>query len=301
VTHPDTAQPKTPQPEMSALLDGWAPGPADATETITAGPAVALASLFDVVAPVTSDGDPLPPLWHWLYFLDRTRQSEIGPDGHPAAGRFMPPIPERRRMYAGGRVSYLAPIRCGDRLTRRSELAGWRVRQGRTGELLFVTIRHTFVTGGEPVAIEEQDLVYRSGPPGQPGPPKEIGPAASPPHRPAGRWRLEQTADPVLLFRFSALTYNAHRIHYDAEYARTVEGHDGLVVHGPLLALLCLELPRRHVPDQRVSRLSFRARAALYAGKPFTVSGARRANDCELRVTAADGTDAMTAEGSLAP
>jgi hydroxyacyl-ACP dehydratase HTD2-like protein with hotdog domain len=291
---------------LSAALAGWAPEPAEAAEVIAAPPAVALAGLLDTEPPVTRPGDPLPPLWHWLYFLDRPAQRELGPDGHPAEGRFMPPIPRRRRMYAGGRVTYQAPIRCGDELTRRSELAEWKIRPGRTGELLFVTVRHSFRRGDIPVATEEQDLVYRSGPPpGPPADPAPGAPAAPVPEAPAGGpgepWRLELTADPVLLFRFSALTYNAHRIHYDAAYATAVEGHPGLVVHGPLLAILSLELPRRHRPGRPVADLAFRARSPLYAGDRMTVAGGVRDGECSVRVTGPRGHDAMTMQARLAP
>jgi hydroxyacyl-ACP dehydratase HTD2-like protein with hotdog domain len=318
-------------PELSALLARWAPEPAEVTELITAEPAVALAGLLDAESPVSGPGDAIPPLWHWLYFLDRPAQRDLGPDGHPAQGRFMPPIPRRRRMYAGGRVSYLSPLRCGDQITRRSELAGWRIRPGRSGELLFVTVRHTFRRDGVPVASEEQDLVYRSAPapagqlPAGPVPaaappaatspdagratsPAAGTPAAAGPHArvtpvsdAAGSWELQVVTDPVMLFRFSALTYNAHRIHYDAQYATSVEGHPGLVVHGPLIALLCLELPRRHRPGRLVPELSFRARSPLYAEQLLTVTGRPRDDGCEMRVTAPDGTEAMTATGRLAP
>jgi hydroxyacyl-ACP dehydratase HTD2-like protein with hotdog domain len=302
---------------LRELLTGWAPEPAETTETITAGPAVALAGLLDTEPPVTGPGDEVPPLWHWLYFLDRPAQHELGPDGHPAQGRFMPPLPGRRRMYAGGRVSYLSPVRCGDPVTRRSELAGWRVRHGRSGEMLFVTVRHTFRRGGSLVATEEQDLVYRSGPapalgspaagPGHstaaaaaPSATRGAGPPAPAPV-PAAPWQLQVTAGAVLLFRFSALTYNAHRIHYDAEYATAVEGHPGLVVHGPLLALLCLELPRRHQPGQRISGLSFRARSPVYAGQLMTITGGPQDGGCTMGAAGPDGTVAMTAEGHSAP
>ena len=282
--------------EMAAELAGWAPAAAEVTETITPEPAVALAGLFDCEPPVTERGDPVPPLWQWLYFLDRPAQRDLGPDGHPAAGRFMPPIPRRRRMYAGGRVSYLAPIRCGDSVTRRSELANWTIRTGRTGELLFLSVRHTFYRGSVILAVEQQDLVYRSGP----AVGMAVGSAASEPAVSTDSWGLKLTTDPVLLFRFSALTYNSHRIHYDRRYATEVEGHQGLVVHGPLLALLCAELPRRHVPARRLSQFSFRARSPLYCGDTLAISGRLHGDGCRLRVAAPDGTDALTAEGSFA-
>jgi 3-methylfumaryl-CoA hydratase len=280
---------------MSEIIAGWAPGPAETTETITAGPAVALSGLLDREPAVTAPGDPIPPLWHWLYFLDRPASSELGPDGHPAAGHFMPPIPQRRRMYAGGRASYTGAFRCGDEITRRSELADATVKQGRTGELLFVTVRSVFTRAGAVIATEEQDVVYRSGPPVA----EPTGPRRPVPEEGPGPWQIQIVPDPVLLFRFSALTYNAHRIHYDAGYATGVEGHPGLVVHGPLLALLCFELPRRHAPRQRVTRLSFRARSPVYVGQRCTVTGGPREDGCAMQVTGPDGAVALTAEGRL--
>ncbi len=262
---------------------------------------MALAGLFDTEPPVTGPGDPLPPLWHWLYFLDRPAQHDLGSDGHNAASRFAPPIPQPRRMFGGGRVRYDRPIRCGDEITRRGELAGWKIRQGRTGELLFVTVRFTFTRAGTAVAVEEQDIIYRSGPPAGAAPPAPAAGEAGPP----APWSLRMAADPVLLFRFSALTYNAHRIHYDEPYATGVEGHRGLVVHGPLLALLCLELPRRHRPGQPVTRFSFRASSTLFAGQPVTVTGGPVTvnpgeDGCAMRVTGPDAAVALTADASLA-
>lgn len=298
---------------MSEIIAGWAPGPTETTETIAAGPAVALSGLLDREPAVTAPGDPIPPLWHWLYFLDRPATSELGPDGHPAAGHFMPPIPQRRRMYAGGRASYTGAFRCGDQITRRSELADATVKQGRTGELLFVTVRSVFTRAGAVIATEEQDVVYRSGPPaaggsaGPRGPSEAAGLATGGSAGPRGfngaagpaPWQIQIVPDPVLLFRFSALTYNAHRIHYDADYATGVEGHPGLVVHGPLLALLCFELPRRQAPRQRVTQLSFRARSPVYVGQRCTVTGGPRDDGCAMQVAGPDGAVALTAEGRL--
>ena len=295
---------------MSEIIAGWAPGPAETTETIAAEPAAAMSGLLDREPAVTAPGDPIPPLWHWLYFLDRPATSELGPDGHPAAGHFMPPIPQRRRMYAGGRASYTGAFRCGDEITRRSELADATVKQGRTGELLFVTVRSVFTRAGAVIATEEQDVVYRSGPPAAGGsagprePSEAAGPAAGGSVGPRGPapWQIQIVPDPVLLFRFSALTYNAHRIHYDADYATGVEGHPGLVVHGPLLALLCFELPRRHAPRQQVTELSFRARSPVYVGQRCMVTGGPRDDGsagCAMQVAGPDGDVALTAEGRL--
>ncbi|WP_067819189.1 FAS1-like dehydratase domain-containing protein [Actinomadura kijaniata] len=262
-------------------IEGWSPAPHETTETIDAAPAAALAGLLDTDPP----GPELPPLWQWLHFLDRPPQRDLGPDGHPLAGRHLPPIPDRRRMFAGGRLIVREPLRIGDTVTRRAELVSTAVKEGRSGELLFVTVRHTFLRDGTKIAVEEQDLVYRCGDQvGRPARPSFKIPETDAP------WTLRMTADPVLLFRFSALTYNAHRIHYDETYATQVEGHPGLVVHGPLLAILCLELPRRE--GHKVTELSFRSRRPVYADQPFAVTGSP---DGELAVVAPGGVTAMTA------
>jgi len=262
-------------------IEGWAPEPVETTETIDPAPAAALAGMLDVAPP---EGE-LPPLWQWLHFLERVPQSELGPDGHPREGRFLPPLPDRRRMFAGGRFTVDEPIRFGDTVTRRDELAATTVKQGRSGEMLFVTVRHTFLRDGTAIAHEEQDLVYRSG--DAASKPPEVSyetPEAT------AEWRLPFTADPVALFRFSALTYNAHRIHYDEAYATQIEGHAGLVVHGPLLAILCLELPRRAGHDVR--GLSFRARRPVYARQPIVAAGSAAG---DLAIEAPGGVTAMTA------
>lgn len=262
-------------------ITGWAPEPEETTEVIAAAPAAALAGVLDVEPP----GSELPPLWQWLHFLERPARRELGPDGHPRDGRFLPPVPERRRMFAGGRFRITEPLRVGDTVTRRAELASTAVKNGRSGEMLFVTVRHTFLRDGVEIAVEEQDLVYRSG--GAASRPPEVSFEA--PEADAS-WTLPVTADPVLLFRFSALTYNAHRIHYDEAYATDVEGHAGLVVHGPLLAILCLELPRR--AGVKVRELSFRASRPVYARQPFVAAGSP---DGDLAIEAPGGVTAMTA------
>ncbi|MCP2341006.1 FAS1-like dehydratase domain-containing protein [Actinomadura rupiterrae] len=255
-------------------IQGWDPSPHETTEILQPGPAFGLAGLLG--APF--DGDELPPLWQWLYFLERPPQSVLGPDGHPAEGRFLPPIPNRRRMFAGGRFLQREPLRVGDTVTRRDELVTAKVKQGRSGELLFVTVRQTFLRDGQKIAVEEQDLMYRSGAPDSAQP----EPSYKEPLLQKTPWRTTFIADPVLLFRFSALTYNSHRIHYDEDYATNVEGHAGLVVHGPLLAILLLELPR--MAGHKVTEFSFRARHPVYAGQPVAVAGHP---DGELAVIAA--------------
>ncbi|WIX98783.1 MaoC family dehydratase N-terminal domain-containing protein [Amycolatopsis mongoliensis] len=206
----------------------------EVTEPILPGPAQALASLLGVPAP---DG-ALPLLWHWVYLLDRPAQADLGPDGHPVRNTVLaPPGPGRRRMWAGGRVRTPGELRRGEPATRRSEVLAVREKQGQSGPLTFVTVAHRITQAGRLVVDEEQDIVYRAGPPADARP--DDGPEVPPE---PGEWSIEVT--PTLLFRFSALTYNAHRIHYDRDYCREVEGYPGLLTHGPLQAIAMAEAAR---------------------------------------------------------
>ena len=208
------------------------------TEVIVPGPAVALAGLLGVPLPDLDAGEGLPPLWHWVYLLDRAPQADLGPDGHAVRGVVpVPPAPGRRRMWAGGLVRTFAPLRCGETATRSSRVVGTRDTVGRSGSLTFVTAEHVIRQRGEVVVHERQELLYR-----EPAAPRvEVEPDTAV-HAAAGDRAIEVT--PSLLFRFSALTYNGHRIHYDRDYARDVEGYPGLVVHGPLQALAMAEAGR---------------------------------------------------------
>lgn len=209
------------------------------TEHLTAGPATALHGLLGGPAPDLGGG--LPLLWHWVYLLDRPAQDALGPDGHPARGSVQaPPAPGLARMWAGGRVRSLAPLRVDAPATRQSHVARVEEKVGRSGPLTFVTITHRVTQDDVLVVEEDQHLVYR--PAG--GPPRahdDARPADAAPG--GGGWELPVT--PVLLFRFSALTYNAHRIHYDRDHARDTEGYPGLLVHGPLQAVAMAEAARR--------------------------------------------------------
>jgi 3-methylfumaryl-CoA hydratase len=283
---------------LAKSLDGWRPDPVETTRRVDSWPAEAFAALLDTARPPSlRPGDPLPPLWHWFTLLDHPPQSAIGADGHPADGPFMPPIPARRRMFAGGRLRQDAPLPVGAQLTSRSGVAGVSVKSGRSGALAFVTVRHELLADDVPVGVEEQDLVYRSEPDGTAprAPARPDGGA-----EPTGPWRLELATDPVLLFRFSALTYNGHRIHYDHPYATQVEGYPGLVVHGPLLALLALELPRVHAPDRTVRTLDYRLVRPVFA--PSRIVGVGRAvgNAVEVAVGARGGGPSLTATIGLA-
>ncbi|MGK4595010.1 mesaconyl-C4 CoA hydratase [Amycolatopsis sp. w19] len=216
-------------------------------EILQPGPAEALASLLDVDLP-DLDRDGLPPLWHWFYLLDRPAQSDLGPDGHPVRGTIpAPPEPGRRRMWAGGRVRALGPLRCGLPAERHTEVLSTTEKQGRTGRLTFVVTGHRIVQSGAVVVEEEQDIVYRDAASGQ------VEAAIEEPEVPAAEDEWAIDVSPTLLFRFSALTYNAHRIHYDRDYARDVEGYPGLLTHGPLQALAMAEAARKQGSTGRLA------------------------------------------------
>jgi len=257
------------------------------TELITPGPAEALAGLLGVPRADAS----LPLLWHWVYLLDRPAQAILGADGHPVRDAIpTPPGPGLRRMFAGGRVSQHGPLRAGAEATRRTWQASSARKQGRSGPLHFVTVRTEISQGGQVVITEEQDLVYR-----EPAPALDPAPAPAPEYQPpAGPrdWPVE--VNPVLLFRFSALTYNAHRIHYDRDYARA-EGYPGLLVHGPLQALLMAELARPGRPAR--CDYSYRLVAPLFDDQGLIVSAS--ADTDAVRVTARDGAGRTTATGVI--
>lgn len=252
--------------DLGAYLAGWAPAPVETIGRIDAWPGAAFAALLDEPAP----GDVLPPMWHGFHLLDHPAQAELGADGHPAAGRFLPPIPDRRRMFAGGRLVVHEPLRVGDEVTRRSALVSATAKSGRSGAMVIVTLRHEFLVDGAPALVEEQDFAYRSQPAGQTrGLPAAVATGESAGER---AWQLQLQPDEAVLFRFSALTYNTHRIHYDHPYVTGVEGYPGLVVHGPLLALLLLELPRRFAPERRVAAFDYRLRSPAFAGAPIVAA-----------------------------
>jgi 3-methylfumaryl-CoA hydratase len=249
-------------------------------------------------AGMTRRVDPLPPMWHWFTLLDHPAQSGIGADGHPADGPFLPPIPGRRRMFAGGRLRQDAPIPVGADLSSRSGVAAVSVKSGRSGELAFVTVRHELAVDGTTAGVEEQDIVCRSQPDGVPARPVPRPGTGLP--DPAGERRLELATDPVLLFRFSALTCNAHRIHYDRPYATQAEGYPDLVVHGPLLALLALELPRVHAPGQPVRAFDFRLARPAFAPSRIVAAGRPGDSAVEVAAGAAGAAPSLTAKVVLA-
>lgn len=240
-------------------------------------------------------GDALPPLWHWIYFWSVCRQSEVGADGHPQRGGFLPPVPLPRRMWAGGRLRFAAPLPIGAAAEKTSRIASVDVKQGRTGALAFVTVQHTLRHQGQLCLTEEHDIVYRDLP--QPGAPAVV-PKSAPTD---ARWSRRVEPDPVLLFRYSALTFNGHRIHYDRSYVTEVEGYPGLIVHGPLIATLLADLVAREMPQAVMREFNFRSVGTLFDTEPFTLCGKPAADGKSVVLWAQNerGELAMQAEALL--
>jgi len=265
-------------------------------DVVTTTPVAALAATLDRDDPLPRAGDPLPPLWHWLYFLPLARQSELGPDGHPKRGGFLPPVPLPRRMWAGSRLSFLHPLRIGEPIERTSTIVDVTRKDGRSGPLVFVRVRHEIAGSSGLAIVDEHDIVYRDVPA-----PNER-PATPPRASGTASWSRTIQPDDSLLFRYSALTFNGHRIHYDRRYVTEVEGYPGLVVHGPLIATLLLELARGARPEATVVRYSFRAVSPLFDIAAFTVNGVASDDGKSLSLWAAnpDGGLAMEATATLA-
>ena len=266
------------------------------SDQITPVPIAALSATLDRNDPLPKAGDPLPPLWSWLYFLPLHRHSEIASDGHAKRGGFLPPVPLPQRMFAGDRMQFHRPLRVGDHISRTSTIADVSYKEGRTGPLVFVVVRHEIQNSEGLALVEEHDIVYRDHSSVSSGIQKTQTLPGS------AAWTREIHPDAVMLFRYSALTLNGHRIHYDRKYATEVEGYPGLVVHGPLIATLLLDLLRRNLPDATVARFAFRAVKPLFDIAPFLVCGRVEENEKSMRLWASDaaGDLAMDATATLA-
>jgi len=229
--------------------------------------------------PAPAPGDALPLLWHWAFFQEPVEEPGLGADGHPARGGFLPPADNRNRMWAGGRLTFNQPLRVDAQVTRRSTILDVQEKHGRTGSLLFVTVQHEYVQDGQCALVEEQDIVYR-----EPTPPKLSGTDPLP----QGEWQQAVQPTPTLLFRYSAVTFNGHRIHYDWPYVTETEGYPGLVVHGPLIATLNLRAFVQAHPHAQVRRFSFRGVRPLICPDAFEVGG-RLLGDGTAQVWAGNG------------
>ena len=280
-------------------LRAWVGTRETSSDVIDARPVVLLSATLDRDDPPPRRGDPLPPLWHWLYFLPGYRESEVGPDGHAKRGGFLPPMPLPRRMWAGSRIEWQRPLTIGDEVTRSSSIVSVTPKRGRSGELVFVVVRHELSTTAGLALAEEHDIVYRelAAPDADRKPIPDATTASGP-----GVWNRRIVPDDVLLFRYSALTFNSHRIHYDRRYVTEVEGYPGLVVHGPLLATLLVDLLRRQRPGAVLRRFEFRAVKPLFDIAPFDVCGRPEDDGSHFSLWAqgADGALAMRATATAA-
>jgi 3-methylfumaryl-CoA hydratase len=266
-------------------LEKWIGRTEEHVDQVTGTPIAALSATLDREDPPPQPGDSLPPLWHWLYFLPLHRQSELGPDGHAERGGFLPPVPLPRRMWAGGRFEFHRPLRVGEVVKRTSRIQDVKFKEGRSGPLVFVVVRHEIGSA----LTEEQDIVYR-------GHSAQAQPQPAPQD---AEWERIIHPSDVLLFRYSALTFNGHRIHYDRRYVTEVEHYPGLVVHGPLIATLLLDLLRRSLPGANVARFSFRAVSPLFDTAPFSVCGRPDGKTVRLWAKNSDGGLAMEASAEL--
>jgi 3-methylfumaryl-CoA hydratase len=269
-------------------IQDWVNRTETTEDFVTATPYAALAATLDLplqgLNRRPSAGTPLPYLWHWLYFLPIFQQSEIGEDGHARRGGFLPPVPLPRRMWAGSDFVFSEPLLVGDALSRNSTIVDVRQKTGRTGSLIFVKVKHEIRRNGQTqVALtEHHDIVYRSAAsPGDVIPPPVAAPTSA-------AWvRLIHPTD-VLLFRYSALTFNGHRIHYDRKYVTEVEGYPGLIVHGPLIATLLMDLLQREMPDVSILKFEFKAVRATFDIHSFSVHGAPASDGKSVRLWAQD-------------
>ena len=277
-----------------AHLRQWLGRSESMEERIAPFPSQTFALTLDREDPPYVEGSALPPLWHWFHFISVSTMADVGPDGHPRRGGFLPPVPLPRRMWAGSRLRFLQPLIIGDTVQKVSTIAKVDAKSGRTGELVFVTVRHEY-SGKDGLAIEEEhDIVYREA-----AAPGAVPPA--PPVAPAdAQWTRAIHPDPVLLFRYSALTFNSHRIHYDQPYVTGVEGYPGLIVHGPLIATLLLDGLRRQKPAAVVKTFQFRALSPLFDIADFAVCGTIEGATAKLWARNASGGLAMDGSAECA-
>lgn len=280
--------------ETQHAWETWVGRTEIASDRIGATPVAALHATFDDPAAEVPKGTPLPPLWHWLYCLPLHRQSDIGTDGHARRASFLPPVTLPRRMWAGGRLAFRTPLRVGDDIERTSTIEDVTMKEGRSGQLVFVNVRHEIRANGvaDPAIVEWQDLVYRAAQ-------KPEDPVPAPTKAPAdARWVRVIVPDEVMLFRYSALTFNGHRIHYDRRYAIDVEGYPGLIVHGPLIATLLVDVVRRELAQATIETFRFRAVRPAFALNTLRLNCAVEPDGKTVRLWAEDHEGWLTMDAS---
>jgi 3-methylfumaryl-CoA hydratase len=281
----------TEHPPLDAdLMRTWIGRTTSDRDVITPRLANELRSTLDRDGPPFREGDPCPPAIHWCLAPRMVPQSRLGPDGHPARGDFLPPVPLPRRMWAAGRLEFFDALRVGDGVERQSKIADVNVKEGRSGRLVFVAVDHEISTPRGLAMKERHDIVYRDAASREA---KPAAPSAAEPLRKA-QWSATKAADAVMLFRYSALTFNGHRIHYDWRYVTEVEGYPGLIVHGPLQATLLIEFAAS-IRGAAPKAFSFRALNPLFDGQPFALNAAEDGTCLDLWISGPDGRATMTA------
>jgi len=287
---------------MSSYVDidhlrGWVGRSETLEDRCAAARVRQLAATLDMDPAPWCDGAELPPLWHWIFSTPVSPLSQAGPDGHAARGGFLPPVPLPRRMWAGSHVEWPRMPRLGEALRRTSRIESVEAKEGKSGPLVFVAVAHEISSGGELLVRERQDIVYRDAP-------AAASPRPNPPAQPpvwrepldGARGRCALVPDDVLLFRYSALTFNSHRIHYDRRHCIEREGYPGLVVHGPLLATLMATLAWLQAGQRAPQAFTFRAQAPVFDGEAIVVESARAGAAAKTAVRKADGAVATSGE-----
>jgi 3-methylfumaryl-CoA hydratase len=268
-------------------LRKWIGRTTEASDIVTAQLVKGLrATLFQEIGEPKT-GDAAPFTVHWCLAQPVFPMSELGPDGHPTRGGFLPPVPLPRRMWAGGEIEFLDPLRVGDEAKRTSKIVDVTVKSGSTGQLCFVSVEHVITTTRGIAIRERQDIVYRE----MTG--QSAAPAKAAPPPPAARHRETHMSDPVLLFRYSALTFNGHRIHYDRDYVTKVEGYPGLIFHGPLQAAFIVELAAKLHGGKPPGKLSYRGVQPLFEGSEFSINANEDGGSMELWTANAAGQPTM--------
>jgi 3-methylfumaryl-CoA hydratase len=280
----------TERPPLDAeLLRSWIGRTTSARDVVTPRLAEELRVTLDRDGPPPAEGEPCPLAIHWCLAPPMVPQSRLGPDGHPARGDFLPPVPLPRRMWAAGRLEFFDALRVGDAVERHSRIADVSIKEGRSGRLCFVAVDHDISTRRGLALKERHDIVYRDAPSGNPA--QQAAPAPGEPARKA-QWSEVKSADAVMLFRYSALTFNGHRIHYDWRYATEVENYPGLIVHGPLQATLLIEFAAA-IRSAGPRVFSFRALNPLFDGQEFTLNAAESDGALDLWITGPAGRTTM--------
>ncbi len=283
--------------DTAGKFDAWLGKTESCTEVIGPNPLRGFAALLDRPQTPAGAGSPLPPLWHWFYFLEMTPQRDIARDGHARKGGFLPPIELPRRMWAGSRFRFHHPLRIGETVTRRSRIDGIKFKQGRSGQLAFVEVGHEYDSPAGLAFSEQHDIVYREA---------RAADASTQPPEPApgdADFERETRADAIVLFRYSALTFNAHRIHYDRDYVRDVEDYRGLLVHGPLLATLLIDELLLRFPGRPLLEYSFRVTHPVFDTQSFSLCGREpdATGRTDLWIANEEGAECLRGEARMAP